>query len=428
MRASGRLLPLVAAALVLGAGCGGKTAETFRIGILSDCYGPFGSLHEPIVASAELPLLERGGSLHGDQPTDGVEGAEVAGRSVELLQGCVAGNEEVIPEARRLVEEEGAQAIVGPIDPQQGTILRQYAGRRPDTAFLIEPSAATQVTMAKQAPNVFRFGPDSAQWTAGVGAYAYHDLGWRTAAIVGDDAPFSWEQAAGFVAEFCALGGRIVDRRWVTVGTDPALAASKLPRAADGVFLAPTVSPQLGFLKRYAARDHDLSRRLVSTATLLFDPKVLPVATGVVAGGPLPFAPTPAVGTYAAAFAEAFPAIPTALAIGPITVAYHDGVEALLEALAQTKGSTGTTLLAALARVRLDSPAGRIRLDRNRQAIVSSYLSRVGTDTKGKPVITTLRVVPDVEHTFGGYFDSSEPPPTRNAPACRKRTPPPWAR
>ena len=54
-------LALVAAALLLlGAGCGSKS-EAFRIGVLSDCYGPFSALNEAIIASAELPLLERGG-------------------------------------------------------------------------------------------------------------------------------------------------------------------------------------------------------------------------------------------------------------------------------------------------------------------------------------------------------------------------------
>ena len=54
------------------------------------------------------------------QPSDGVGPAAVAGRRVELVLGCVAGTDEVIPEARRLVEENGAQAIVGPDGPRAG--------------------------------------------------------------------------------------------------------------------------------------------------------------------------------------------------------------------------------------------------------------------------------------------------------------------
>jgi branched-chain amino acid transport system substrate-binding protein len=419
---------LAALAVLVGSGCGSSNSEPFRIGIISDCYGPFSSVHEPIVASAELPLLERGGRLRGRQPSEGVEGLEVAGRPVELHIGCVAGNEEVIPEARRLVEEDGAQAIVGPINPQQGMILREYARRQPETAFLIEPSAAPELTLTDAAPNVFRFSADSAQWVAGAGTYAYRNLGWRTAAIVGDDAPFSWEEVAGFVSEFCALGGRIVDRTWITVGTDPAAVVSKLPREADGVFLAPAVSPMVGLLKRYGAAHRDLSRRLVASAGLLYDPTALPVATGVVAAGPLPFSPTSAMAAYVIAFTKAFPTIPPSVGIGPITVGYRDGVEALLGALEQANGETGKTLLSALDRVRVDSPVGQVRLDRNRQAITPTYLSRVVTDAKRKPKIETFRVVPNVEQTFGGYFKPGDPPPSRTAPVCKNGNPPPWAR
>jgi branched-chain amino acid transport system substrate-binding protein len=418
---------VAAAVLLLAVGCGGSKAETFRIGILSDCYGPVSSLHEPIVASAELPLLERGARLRGKQPSSGIKSARIAGRPVELAIGCVAGNDDVIAEARRLVEEEGAQAIVGPINPEEGMILSRYARRQPDTAFLIQPSAAPEATLRDPAPNVFRFAPDSAQGAAGVGTYAYRNLGWRSAAVVGDDAPFSWEEAAGFVAEFCALGGRILGRTWITVGTNPAGAVSKIPGTADGVFLAPAVSPMLGFVKRYGALHRDLSKRLVSTTTLLYDPTVLPVATGVVAAGPVPFQPTASLRAYADAFTKAFPTIPAAVAIGPAAIPYRDGVEAVLEALERAHGVAGEPLLRTLARVRVDSPSGRIRLDRDRQAIVSSYLSRVGRDASGKPTIRTLQVVPGVEHTFGGYFRPSDPPPSRTSPACRKGPPPRWA-
>ena len=96
---------------------------------------------------------------------------------------------------------------------------------------------------------------------------------------------------------------------------------------------------------------------------------------------------------------------------------------ASLEALERARGATLTD---ALARVELDSPAGRVRLDANRQAIAPSYVSRLATDADGEP--RTLGVLPDVEQTFGGYFKPGDPPTSRTTPACRKGDPPPWAR
>jgi branched-chain amino acid transport system substrate-binding protein len=427
MRVSAVIALVAALGLLLGAGCGDSKSGALRVGILSDCYGPFSSLHEVIVASAELPLLGRGGELRGKQPSGGVEGAEVAGRPVELELGCVAGNDDVIPEARRLVEEDGARAIVGPLDPEQGMVLREYARTQPWTAFLIQPSGAPELTLTKPAANVFRFASDAAQSVAGAGAYAYRRLGWRTAAIVADDVPYSWGGAAGFIAEFCSLGGRIVDRIWIPVGTDAAEAVRRIPRA-DGVYLGTALSPMLGFVKGYAALHHDLSRRLISNATLLYDPAVLARATGVVVAGSPPFQPTAAEAAYALSFERAFPAIPPAVAVNPTTIPYRDGVEALLEAFARSRGATGPPLLAALARLRLDSPTGRIHLDANRQAVGPNYLNRVATGAGGKATIRKVRVVPRVEQTFGGYFRPGDEPSSETGPACVKRTPPPWAR
>ena len=189
---------LAAAALALGAGCGGGEKVPFRIGVLADCYGVFSSVHDVIVASAELPLLERGGTLRGTTPSAGVHGAEVAGRPVELRSGCVHSIEEVLPEARRLVEEDGANLLIGLLDPQQGLVLRQYARLRPETTFLIQPSDAPELTLRNQASNVFRFAPDAAQVAAGLGSYAYRELGWRTAVTIGDDVPYGWENVVGY--------------------------------------------------------------------------------------------------------------------------------------------------------------------------------------------------------------------------------------
>jgi ABC-type branched-subunit amino acid transport system substrate-binding protein len=183
-----------------------------------------------------------------------------------------------------------------------------------------------------------------------------------------------------------------------------------------------------GFVQRYSALHQNLSRRLLSNASLLYDPQIVARVRGLVVGGSLPFQPTSAIQGYVAAFAKAFPAIPAASALSPLAVPYRDGVEAVLEALQRTDGSTGPKLMAALAHLELDSPSGRIRLDRNRQAIGPNYLSRVTTGADGKPSITTLRVVPDVEQTFGGYFKPDDPPPSRTSPACKHGNPPPWAR
>jgi branched-chain amino acid transport system substrate-binding protein len=399
--------------LALAAGCGGSETP-LRIGMLSDCYGPLSGVHELTVAAARLPLLRRGGTID----SGGVTSAQVHGRPIELLTGCVAGNEDVIPEARRLVEENGASVLIGPLDPQQGLVLREYAARRPQTLFLIQPSATPELTLSEPLPNVFRFSRDASQLAAGLGSYAYHRLGWRTAATVADDVPYGWGNAAGFVAEFCALGGHVVERRWVPVGTDPGTLARRL-QDVDGVYLATAIAPVLGFLRGYSKRHPDLGTRLLAGWATFADPNALRLASGVVVAGAVPARPTHAGAAYITAFRSAFPTLPAEATLDPLSLPYWEGVEAVLGAVER---GGAPDLLSALLHARLDSPLGRVRLDRNRQAVAPNYLSRVGP--RG---LVPVQVVPDVEQTFGGYFHAHSAA-SRTEPRCVRRPPPKWAR
>jgi branched-chain amino acid transport system substrate-binding protein len=424
MRARAALVGLAAIALALG-GCSGSSDAPVRIGILSDCYGPFSDAHELIVASAEVPLVAHGGRLRGPTPTDGVEGATFAGRRVELLIGCVTGTQDVIPEARRLVEEEGAQILVGPLYPNHGPVLRDYARRHLDTAFLIQPSGAPELTLSHPSQNVFRFTIDNAQSAAGLGTYAYRTLGWRAAATVSDDTPYGWGTVAGFVAEFCALGGRVVQRDWIPLGKDPTGFADRIPAAADGVYIGGALSSMAGFVREYSSSGGDAKTRIVGDSALLYDPWIVKHAK-LVTAGTLPLQPTSAGRAYMAAFTRVFPTFPPAAALNTLAVPYRDGVTAVLDALERTDGATGSPLVTALSRVVLDSPTGRIRLDANRQAVGPNYLQAVTAGAK-RP-IETIRVVPEVEQTFGGYFQPEGTPPSRTSPDCKRHVPPAWSR
>jgi len=64
-------LALAVAIAVVAAGCGGSSTRPFRIGILSDCFGPFGGAHELNLAAAEVPLIELGAKPRGRRPSSG---------------------------------------------------------------------------------------------------------------------------------------------------------------------------------------------------------------------------------------------------------------------------------------------------------------------------------------------------------------------
>jgi branched-chain amino acid transport system substrate-binding protein len=433
------LLSFVALALV---GCGGSDERAIRIGVLADCTGGLGAFNELELASAELPLVERGARLTGSTPHAGVSHAKVAGRRVDIVTGCAESTtyEVLIAEARRLVERERVDMLIGPPLESDGLVLREIARRSPNVTFLLTLSRAQETTLRHPAPNLFRFQPDGAQQTAGLGSYAYHQLGWRSAAVVGDDFATSWARAAGFIAEFCALGGRIETRIFAPAGAPLASLVESIPQAVDGVALLPSNAfiDWSGFVRAYARRRPNVARHLVLGPEMLILPdnraRLARLTKGGIAAGSERYdARNSAWVRLRREFGRHFPGVLPVRSVpaeNPLALAYRNASEAIVEALGQVDGDLSgdqRRFRAALGQLHLETPTGVIRLDANRQAVAPAYLTRLEVDGKGKPALRTLRVVPDVEQTFNGYFTRSTPPPSTKAPACRRARPPRWA-
>jgi branched-chain amino acid transport system substrate-binding protein len=423
---------LAAIALAAG-GCGGAS-HPFTIGVVTDCEGVFAPYSPDVLAAAELPLLERGAKLAGRVPADGVKAAKVGGRHVKVVQGCaeITGLTELIENVRRLIEADRADVVVAPMLGQaEGIVLQELARKYPAATFVLGNSYAQEPTLRNPPPNLFRFVADAAQGTAGLGSYAYHVLGWRTAALVigEDNGPeYSWPEAAGFVAEFCTSGGR-VERIPAPAGATAA--EPHVPKDVDGVALiARTFPDTVGFAAAYAKQHPDLARHLVLGPGVLtaLDPtllgKVAPLLRGVVVSGFSHDSQAPDWVAYRNAFHSRFPGLtaPPDPADAFLEAGYYDSVEATLRALER-----GGPFRRALAATSFEAPNGPLRLDRDRQAVVSETLSRFDVTPKG-PAIRTVRVLPRVEQTFAGYFSATSPTPTVSRPGCHGGTVPPWAK
>ena len=105
-----------------------------------------------------------------------------AARSRSSGYGCADDTaDKAIEETRRLVEQLGAEILIGPLSGDEGIAVANYAQGAPEVTFVNGTSGAQDTTLKVQAPNFFRFNSDGAQWSAGLGDYAYNTLGWRTA-------------------------------------------------------------------------------------------------------------------------------------------------------------------------------------------------------------------------------------------------------
>ena len=204
-------------------------------------------------------------------------------------------------------------------DASRGHVHRRRLGRTGHDA--VEP-----------ADNFFRFHTEGTQWMAGLGDYAYNKLGWRKVVTIADDYGFPYSQVAGFLAEFCSLGGTIEKKVWPPLGTtDYSSYASQIPTSGiDGFFMAIGGSGTLSFLNAYQGikAGEKLSDKMIG-GTITVDADLLKGlgdrVEGVVTAGPTPPDSTaPAWTAYADLSKQYFPdEAPSSI----FYIAWYDGMK-----------------------------------------------------------------------------------------------------
>jgi branched-chain amino acid transport system substrate-binding protein len=329
-----------------------------------------------------------------------------------------------------LVESVGVNILLGPLSGDEGVAVANYAKTQPGITFVNGTSGAQSTTMTVKAPNFFRFGGDGAQWMAGVGSYAYNTLHWRKVDILGEDYSYPYTQAAGFIGEFCSLGGTIAQRTWVPLGTtDWSSYVAQLPRDVNGIVLLTGGTDTVAAEKSYIQLGGNPGTHMLGGSSVM-DPTSFTVGsalTGLAGGSPVPLGGSSTEWTsYLSGVAKVYP---TAPADSLFTTLYYDGMKAIIQGLSKVNGDLSNSQSAfrtALTSLNPTFPNGSVTLDTNRNSVQPAYVVQI-VKSGGALGFSVLRTVPQVSQTFGGLFSSTSPPPSRTSPACTKGTPPPWA-
>ena len=418
-----------ASANTKAAGSASATLTPIKVGILTTCGGPFAPFEIESYSGAKYALVQyAGGRAAGTAPQSQVTGASVSGHPIRIYFGCSdATPDKAVSEARRLVENVHVNILLGPLSGDEGIAVANYAKTQPNVVFVNGTSGAQSTTLSVKAPNFFRFGGDGAQWMAGLGAYAYKTLHWKSAAILGEDYSYPYTQAAGFIKEFCSLGGDVTKRIWVPLGTtDWSSFVSQLPRNVSGIVLLTGGSDTIAAEKAYVGLGGNLAKSMLGGSSVM-DPTSFSVGTaltGMAGGSPVPLGgTTSAWKSYVSGFLKIYPkAPPDSL----FTVLYYNGMQAIIQGLQKTHGDV-STLGATLAKLTPTFPNGSVKLDANRNSIEPAFVVQI-VNSGGKLAFKTIKTIPDVSQTFGGLFSASSPAPSRTSPACTSGTPPPWAK
>jgi branched-chain amino acid transport system substrate-binding protein len=289
----------------------------------------------------------------------------------------------------------------------EGIAVKDYAKGQLQTTFLNGTSGAQETTLVSPAPNFFRFSTDGAQWSAGLGTHAYAK-GYKKVVVIAEDYAFPYSQVAGFMMEYCKAGGKVLDKQWVPIGTkDYSSVIAKLPANIDAVYVALGGSDAVNFLSQY---EQNGGNKPLIGGTITVDQTVLGYKgkrrdslIGTPSSSPIADGNTdPAwkkfVEDYKTAFPDGFGS-PSLFAHG-----YYVNTKAALDALDAVKGDLSqnqAALRKTLSTMTLKTPTGDVKLDANRNAVASIFLSEVAMGSDGALFNKVVKVVPNVNQMLG---------------------------
>ena len=362
---------------------------------MSDCQGAFGSFDNQDLAGVVTAMSQFAGAKpkNPNKPREGWTGGSIGGHPLKLVGSAARTTraDTAIKETKRLMEQLGADIMIGPLSGDESIAVANYAKQHPNKTFVDGSAGAQDTTLKVQAPNFFRFNGDGAQWNAGLGDLAYNKLGWKTAAVVSDDYSFGWTSTAGFIAEFCAAGGKVTKRVFPPLNTtDYSSYAQQMPTNVDGTFVAVGGAGLIPFLKAYEQAKGPIDGKKFIGNLFWGTPgqfeQLGPARRGRLRRrrrhGRRP-ATRRRRRTTPTHLGKWFKTIPPAGAAAPqasstFTYGYYVNTWGLIKGLKAVKGDISAArskLQAAMAKVKLPAPYGTIKLDKNRQAVFTSTTS-----------------------------------------------------
>ncbi|HKS62401.1 MAG TPA: ABC transporter substrate-binding protein [Xanthobacteraceae bacterium] len=410
---------LLTAAAILALTAGAAQAQDkIKIGVLATLEGALTTLGEDAIRGMEIAMKQAG--------------AKAGGKTIEVITFPTnASPDSAIRGARKLVEQDKVDILIGPVSGSEGIAIRDYSKTQPQVTVLNGSSGALETTYVTPSPNFYRFNLDGSQWLSGLGTYIYNEKKWRKIATVAEDYSFPYTQLFGFVPEYCSLGGQITERFWVPLGTkDFASVIAKLPDDVDAIYLGLGGGDAVNFFNQYAQAG---GKAKLIGGSILVDQTVLSskgaakrIAVGIPSAGPQADVwDNPKWNAWVKLYQDSFPADKRFTSPSLTGTAYYNDFNAVFQVLNDIKGDLSDghkKFREGLAKIELDAPNGKIKLDQNRQAIGTNFITEVVELPNGDLVNKAMKLIPDVKQTLGFTPEQFAKLglPSRTNPECKK--------
>jgi branched-chain amino acid transport system substrate-binding protein len=406
---------VVAAAVVAAFGgiAYAQQGKPVKIGLLATLEGPFAAGGADGMRGAELAVNERKGM--------------VAGRKIELIKASSDAKPDVAVNAtRKLVEQDKVDIMVGPLSGGEGIAVKEYSKTQPNITFINGSSGAQATTLVNPSPNFFRFNTEGAQWMVGLGKAAL-DKGYKRVMVIAEDYAFPYSQVQGFMAEYCRLGGKVPVKAWVPLGgKDYSSVIARIPKDVDALVVVLGGADAVNFLNQYEAAGGDKpmigGSITVSQDILNYKGKRRDSLVGTIAGSPIADAyDAPEFKKFVADYQKAYPVSSGAYPSPSLfALVYYINMKAALDGLEAVKGDLSDgqkKYREALSKMTLKTPVGDVKLDQNRQAIGTTFITEVVKDSKGNLYNKVLRKVDGIDQMLGMKKEEFQMG-TRDVPNC----------
>jgi branched-chain amino acid transport system substrate-binding protein len=390
---------------------------TIKVGILVALEGAFAAGGADGVRNVELALKQAGGMA--------------GGKKIEIVVAPTDTTPDTTTRmARKLIEQDKVDIILGPLSGSEGIAMRDYAKTVPGKTIINGISGALETTWVDPAKNFFRFNLDGAQWGAGLGTYVVKTKGWKRVATVTADYSFGYTNFLGFAADFCKSGGEIVEKLWVPLGSsDFAGIIAKLPDNVDAIYLGMGGTDSINFLNQYqqaGSKINLIGGTIMADSTVLSSKgKAKDALIGTPTSGPMANDSTaPEWTSYVKAYTEAWPAdkrLPSPSLFG---VGYYNATLAMIAGLNAVNGDLSgdqAKFHAALSALKLKTPLGEVTLNENRQATGTVFINEVAEGPGGTLVMKNVGRVDGVTQTLGMTPEAFRKMglPSRDVPDCK---------
>jgi branched-chain amino acid transport system substrate-binding protein len=315
----------------------------------------------------------------------------LSGRKIELIVADTGGNPAgAKTKAQEVVERDKVEIVLGPFAAFEllATVDYLAQAKMPTLAF----AGAEDVTQRKANAYLTRTSYTSAQCLYPLADYVFNDMKLKSAATLGDDFAFGYEQVGGFQRVLEEHGGQIVKKLWAPLNTaDYAPYVAQIPEC-DVVCEVFAGSNPLKFTNQ--ARGLGMKQPLVGGATVADDTIIAAhdeSAAGLINTNPYSLdIPSEANKRFIAAMKRSYG---DNVRIGHYAACFYANGQVIEAALAKTGGKADNAdeLVKAIRTVTLaETPRGPLSFDDYGNAIIDVYVRRAERQD-GKMVNKTIK-------------------------------------